>query len=149
MSELYSMDPKPDPRQIDQMLDQAKTACENSYAPYSEFSVGAAVLDCRDHIYTGCNVENTSYGLTVCAERVALGSAVSDGARRILAAVIYTPTESFTPPCGACRQVLAEFNPMLEIHVFNMRGDHQVMKLDQLLPRNFILQKPGNQKPPQ
>jgi len=84
-------------------------AAQRAYAPYSRFAVGAAVLCADGRIYTGANVENASFGLSICAERNAIFRAVADGARRIDAVVVYTPTGDATPPCGACRQVLSEF----------------------------------------
>jgi cytidine deaminase len=88
----------------------AKAAAAKAYAPYSRFRVGAAVLTERG-LFTGCNVENASYGLTNCAERVAIGAAVAAGARRVECVVVYTPTLGATAPCGACRQVIFEFGP--------------------------------------
>lgn len=87
----------------------ARGAAGRAYAPYSRFPVGAAVLAADGSIYTGCNVENASYGLTVCAERIAIFNAVAQGARAIAAIAVYTPTPGPTMPCGACRQVLREF----------------------------------------
>lgn len=87
----------------------AKEVAGNSYSPYSRFSVGAAVLTDTGEIVAGCNVENASLGLTVCAERNAIFAAVARGARRVRALLIYTPTAKSTPPCGSCRQVLREF----------------------------------------
>ena len=88
----------------------ARLVHRHSYSPYSRFPVGAAVLTASGAIFSGCNVENASLGLTQCAERNAVAQAVSQGERRILAVAIYTPTPRPTPPCGACRQVLAEFS---------------------------------------
>src|SRR5690349_8638765 len=95
--------------QYEKMLTAAREAAARAYAPYSNFSVGAALLDEQGRIFSGCNVENISYGLTICAERNAIGQAVRAGAKKIVAAMVYTPTPKPTPPCGACRQVLAEF----------------------------------------
>jgi len=88
----------------------ARLAHRHSYSPYSRFPVGAAVLTASGAIFSGCNVENASLGLTQCAERNAVAQAVSQGERHILAVAVYTPTPRPTPPCGACRQVLAEFS---------------------------------------
>lgn len=121
----------------------AREASGMAHAPYSRFEVGAALLDDAGHIHRGCNVENASYGLTMCAERVAVGAAVSAGARGIRAVAIYTPTTDLTPPCGACRQVLAEFgNESMEIHLFNAKGEHAVTSLGQLLPAAFGFEGP-------
>jgi cytidine deaminase len=87
----------------------AKAAARQAYAPYSNFPVGAAVLTAEGAIYAGCNVENASFGLSICAERNAVFRAVAEGARAIRAIAIYTPTSAPTTPCGACRQVIAEF----------------------------------------
>lgn len=89
----------------------ARRAAKASYSPYSKFPVGAAILTDRGEVYTGCNVENASYGLCNCAERTAIFSAIADGARAVNAVVVYTPTETATAPCGACRQVINEFGP--------------------------------------
>lgn len=92
-----------------ELLERAKTASEKAYAPYSKFKVGACVLTDNKKIYTGCNFENSSFGLTICAERNAIGSAVADGERKIKAVAIYSPNTKPCYPCGACRQVMSEF----------------------------------------
>ncbi len=97
------------PTTLAAMKQGAIEAAHRAYAPYSRFAVGAAVLSADGRIYTGANVENASFGLSICAERNAIFRAVAEGARRIDAVVVYTPTGSATPPCGACRQVLCEF----------------------------------------
>lgn len=99
------------PQQLEELRQAARRAAAGSYAPYSRFPVGAAVLAEDGRTYGGANVENASLGLTCCAERVAIFTAVSAGNRRILALAVFTPTPEATPPCGACRQVLAEFGP--------------------------------------
>jgi cytidine deaminase len=98
--------------QLEQLFTQARAAAESAYAPYSKFRVGAALLAADGRVFTGCNVENRSFGLSICAERGAVMKAVSDGGRRFTALAISTP-DSPTPvgPCGACRQVLSEFMP--------------------------------------
>ena len=93
-------------------------AAQNAYCPYSRFPVGAAVLTAAGGIFSGCNVENASFGLTICAERNAIFQAVSGGSQRVVAVVIYTPTANPTAPCGACRQVINEFGPDAEIYCF-------------------------------
>ena len=115
----------------------ARAAAANAYAPYSRFQVGAAVLDDRGRIFSGCNVENASFGLTVCAERNAVAAAVAAGSRHLRAVLIHTPTAELTPPCGACRQVLTEFNPLMEVHLVNGEGQRAVYRLDRLLPGAF------------
>ena len=115
----------------------ARQACRHSYAPYSQFPVGAAVLTDSGNIVAGCNVENASLGLTCCAERVALFQAISQGARRIVALAIYTPTATPTAPCGACRQVLQEFGPQATI--ISLCDSEEVLEtsLADLLPAPF------------
>jgi cytidine deaminase len=94
---------------IKSLVEKAKVASKNAYCPYSRFPVGAALLTESGEIFTGCNVENASYGLTICAERNAAFQMVAQGKQPIKAVVIYTPTERSMPPCGACRQVINEF----------------------------------------
>src|SRR5512143_1656619 len=100
---------------MDPLLEAALAARENAFAPFSKFKVGAAVEDEDGGIHTGCNVENATYGLTVCAERVALFKAISEGARKFRRVAVAADTEVLTPPCGACRQVLWEFCGDVEI----------------------------------
>ncbi len=100
---------------LEELIRKAFEASARAYCPYSRFPVGAALLTQGDSIFVGCNVENASYGLTICAERGALSSAVAQGQREITAVVIATPTADPTPPCGACRQVLIEFGPTAEV----------------------------------
>ena len=119
------------------MKERAQEASGNSYCRYSRFPVGAAVLTETGEIYTGCNVENVSYGLTVCAERTAIYKAISEGRREILAVVVYTPTEHAVTPCGACRQVINEFGPNARIASF-CASEHRIdTVLDRLLPHPF------------
>lgn len=115
----------------------AKAASRNAYCPYSSFRVGAAVLASSGKIYSGCNVENASYGLTICAERSALSHAVAEGERQIEAVVVYTPTTTPTAPCGACRQVLNEFGPGADCLCACDGHDVIAMKLNDLLPAAF------------
>jgi cytidine deaminase len=98
-----------------ELTDTAQKASKRAYCPYSHFCVGAAVLGGSGRVYTGCNVENASYGLTVCAERNAIFQAVAQGEQTIHAVVIYTPTLRPAAPCGACRQVMNEFGPEAEV----------------------------------
>ena len=117
---------------------------ENAHAPYSGFAVGAAILCADGSVFTGCNVENLSFGLTMCAERVAVGAAVAAGKRDFLCIAIAADSEEAISPCGACRQVLAEFNPELAILSANLSGKAQEFSLGHLLPRasTGILNKP-------
>ena len=114
----------------------AKAAAARAYAPYSRFPVGAAVLAADGAIYSGCNVENASYGLSICAERNAIFNAVAQGARAIAAIAVYTPTPALTTPCGACRQVLREFGPQARILCCNDAGSVEYT-LPELLPNAF------------
>ncbi len=121
-----------------ELVEAAKKVRGNAYAPFSKFRVGAAVLTANGKVYTGVNVENSSYGLTVCAERVAVFKAVSEGERELVAVAIYTETEDFTWPCGACRQVLLEFahNGDMDVISANPHGA-KIRKLSELLPEGF------------
>jgi len=123
--------------QNQKLIDAAVAARQQAYAPYSKFSVGAAVLAENGQIFIGCNVENASYGLTNCAERTAIFAAVAAGQTRFLAMAV--ATEGGYSPCGACRQVLAEFCDDLPILIVDTRSDRQVeqVSLAELLPRRF------------
>lgn len=121
-----------------ELLNAALSARERAYAPYSKFLVGAAVLAKSGRIYTGCNIENASYGLTVCAERNALFSAVGAGEREFTALCVVGDTEAPIFPCGACRQVMAEFK-IPRIILANLRGDVKEYTLEELLPYGFSL----------
>ena len=115
----------------------ARAAAKSAYVPYSKFRVGSAVLAGSGKIYTGCNVENASYGLCNCAERTAIFTAAAAGERRLRAVVVYTPTATPTSPCGACRQVINEFGPQaLVISVCDTAKSIETT-LDQLLPSDF------------
>lgn len=110
---------------------------DRAYAPYSHFRVGAA-LECRDGtVFTGCNIENAAYSPSICAERVAVSKAVSEGHRDFARIAIAADTDRFTSPCGVCRQVLWEFAPDLEVLLYNRRGEIQELSLRQLLPYSF------------
>lgn len=116
----------------------AREAAAQAYAPYSHFPVGVAVLAKSGRIYTGCNVENASYGGTVCAERNAIGAAIVAGERQFLALMVYTPQEKLTPPCGICRQVIAEFfTPEAPVASCNHLQQQQQWTLGELLPSAF------------
>lgn len=120
------------------LMDKAKEASRNSYSPFSRFAVGAAVITSNGKIYQGCNVENSSFGLTICAERTAIFKAVSEGEREILAVAIYSPNSDSCYPCGACRQVLYEFQGDTEIDVVTENlGTLEIQKLSYFLPCGF------------
>ena len=122
-----------------ELLARARAAAEQAYAPYSEFPVGAAALAADGSIHTGCNVENASYGLTICAERAAVSSAVGAGHRQIVAVAVSAPKVSHTTPCGACRQFLNEFRPVTTDMAIVLDDQHsgELVWLDDLLPRAF------------
>ena len=115
----------------------ALAARENAHAPYSKFRVGAALEDASGRVHTGCNVENATYGLTLCAERVAVFKAISEGVREFRRIAIAADTETLTPPCGACRQILWEFCGNIEMVLLNLRGQSEVVWLKDLFPRAF------------
>ena len=120
------------------LMDNAKEAARNSYSPFSRFAVGAAVMASSGKIYQGCNVENSSFGLTICAERCAIFKAVSEGEREILAVAIYSPNADSCYPCGACRQVMYEFQGDEEISVVTENlGSLDIQKLSYFLPCGF------------
>jgi cytidine deaminase len=113
----------------------ATAARTRAYTPYSHYAVGAALLTSSGRVYTGCNVENASYGLTICAERTAAVKAVSEGDRKFVAIAVVT--ENGGTPCGACRQVLAEFGPEMRVLVADKDGHSRVYRLSDLLPDSF------------
>jgi cytidine deaminase len=122
----------------EQLLTTAREARERAYAPYSKFPVGAALLTKSGQVYAGCNVENASFGLTICAERVAINSAVAAGDRAPVAVAVLTARDTDpAAPCGACRQVLSEFNPRLKVVLPTSSGGIEVFGLDELLPESF------------
>jgi cytidine deaminase len=115
----------------------ARAASRRAHSPYSGVRVGAALLASDGRVFTGCNVENASYGLTLCAERVAVAKAVSEGARRFTAIAIASNAARALMPCGACRQTLLEFAPRLRVLVVGPRGATSETTLDALLPDAF------------
>lgn len=123
------------------LIEQAMKAIKNSYSPYSKFPVAAAVLDESGKIFVGVNVENVSFGLTQCAERSAIGAAVSNGAKTIQAVVVYTPTETPTPPCGVCRQVIREFASNATVLCVCDSALQIEATIDELLPHSFNQQQ--------
>lgn len=118
------------------LIEIAKTYRTHSYSPYSHFPVGAAVLAASGKVYGGCNIENSSYPLGNCAERTAIFKAVSEGERELMAIAIVADTPGPCSPCGACRQVMAEFH-IPRIIMANMKGERRVVTLEQLLPYAF------------
>ncbi len=122
----------------EELLALARAVRERAYAPYSQFRVGA-VVECADgRVFTGCNVENSSYGLTICAERVALGRAISDGATEFIRVVVIADAHSPVPPCGACRQVILELcGGEAEIVMANLQGKVESRTAGELLPAAF------------
>ena len=122
---------------MDALITAALKARENAHAPFSKFKVGAALEDGTGRIHTGCNVENATYGLTVCAERIAIFKAVSEGAKGFRRIAVVADTETLTPPCGACRQILWEFCGDIEIVLANLNGKSETLRLATLFPRPF------------
>ena len=122
---------------MDALTESALTARRNAHAPFSHFQVGAALEDASGRIHTGCNVENATYGLTVCAERVAVFKAISEGAREFTRIAVAADTDVLTPPCGACRQILWEFCGDVELILVNPRGKTETFRLKDLFPRPF------------
>ena len=123
--------------EYDQLIAAAKLARENAHAPFSHFRVGAALRAKSGRIYGGCNVENASYGLTCCAERVAIFKAVSEGEHEFDAIAVVSDTETLTPPCGACRQLIWEFCGDVPVVLANLQGRIEYERSGALLPRPF------------
>lgn len=121
----------------DKLIAAARAARENAHAPFSNFRVGAALRAQSGRVYTGCNVENASYGLTCCAERVAIFKAISEGERGFDAIAVVVDTETLTPPCGACRQVIWEFCGDIPVILANLKGKVELERSGKLLPRPF------------
>lgn len=119
------------------LIEAATRARLQSVAPFSEFLVGAAVRTENGKVYIGCNIESASYGLTVCAERVAIWKALSEGERNFTELAVVADTESLTPPCGTCRQIIWEFCKNATIVLANLRGQSETVFIRELLPRAF------------
>jgi cytidine deaminase len=119
------------------LRDLAIAAREHAHAPFSNFRVGAALEDASGRVHSGCNVENSTYGLTLCAERVAVFKAISEGVREFRRIAIAADTDRLTPPCGACRQILWEFCGNIEILLVNLTGASESIRLKDLFPRPF------------
>lgn len=121
-----------------ELINAAKDAYQKAYAPYSQFHVGSAALTASGEIIKGCNVENASYGLTVCAERNCISNAIIQGERQLTIIVIYTEQEQLTPPCGACRQVISEFfDSDAPVVALNHKNEKQIWTVSELLPDAF------------
>ncbi len=123
--------------EVEVLILAATDARMQAFAPYSNFSVGAALLAADGTIWAGCNVESASYGLTICAERVALVKAISEGQRDFTGIAIVTNVEQLTPPCGACRQLLWEFAPNADVILANLQGNRATYRIAELLPHGF------------
>ncbi len=121
----------------EKLIEIAKQARAKASAPFSNFKVGAVLAGKNDEIFTGCNIENASYGLTMCAERVAIFKAVSEGARDFQKIVVVADTDDLTPPCGACRQIIWEFCGDIEIILANLHGKTETFQMKELFPRAF------------
>jgi cytidine deaminase, homotetrameric len=131
------MAPKPETKAS--LREAAMRALDNAYAPYSNFRVGAALRTKGGRLITGCNMENSVYGLAICAETLAVASAVSQGLTEFDEIAIATDDSEPTPPCGACRQVLNEFAPNIRITSYTREGKEATWTLDELLPHAFVL----------
>ena len=119
------------------LIDAAREARTRAYSPYSGFAVGVALQTTSGDIHTGCNIENATYGLTLCAERVAVFKAISEGVREFRRIAIAADSDALTPPCGACRQILWEFGGNLEVQLANLKQPRGVHQLKDLLPLPF------------
>ncbi|MDY0320017.1 MAG: cytidine deaminase [Candidatus Cloacimonadaceae bacterium] len=124
--------------ELTKLLEIAKQAAEKAYVPYSGFKVGSAVICIDGSVYSGCNVENASYSLTICAERTAIFKAISEGHKQFTAIAIYVDSDKVFPPCGACRQVISEFAPTIPVVYANLNETIETT-MDKLLPGAFKL----------
>jgi cytidine deaminase len=121
-----------------ELIERATEARLAAHAPYSNFEVGAALLSADGRVFTGCNIENSAYGLSMCAERVAIFKAVSEGANEFTKVAVVTDSESLTPPCGCCRQMIWEFaSERTEVILANLTGDVRSFEIKELLPEAF------------
>jgi cytidine deaminase len=123
--------------EFDALIATAKRARENAHAAYSNFRVGAALRATSGRIFGGCNVENATYGLTMCAERVAIFKAISEGERGFDAIAVVTDADSLTPPCGACRQIIWEFCGDVPVVMANLKGRVEIIQMKNLFPKAF------------
>jgi cytidine deaminase len=122
---------------MDQLTEAARAVRERAHAPYSGFKVGAAIEDENGRVFTGCNVENATYGLSVCAEHVAVLKAISEGAAKLKRVAVVADSDTLTPPCGACRQILWEFCGNIELTMANIAGRQETISMEQIFPRPF------------
>jgi len=123
--------------EYDALIAAATKARENAHAKFSNFKVGAALHTPSGKIFLGCNIENATYGLTLCAERVSIFKAISEGELRFDSIAVVTDTETLTPPCGACRQIIWEFCHDIPVVLANLKGDVQVLQMSKLFPKPF------------
>jgi cytidine deaminase len=123
--------------EYDALIEVAKNARENAHAKFSNFKVGAGLRTSSGKMFGGCNVENATYGLTICAERVAIFKAISEGERQFNAIAVLTDTITLTPPCGACRQLIWEFCGDVPVVMANLEGNVEVFRMSQLFPKPF------------
>ena len=119
------------------LIRRARLAKKYSHSPYSKFRVGAALLAASGKIYSGCNIENSSFSLTICAERTALFKAISEGSKKFKAIAIVSDSDDYIPPCGACRQVMLDLAPDMEVILTNSKDDMKILKVRSLVPYPF------------
>jgi len=124
-------------KEYEKLIKEAEKARKKAYTPYSKFKVGAAVLCDDGKIFSGCNIENASFGLSICAERVAFFKAISEGSTKIKAIAVIGNTNKPCSPCGACRQVISEFGEDIPLIMTNLKGDLRIKKIKELLPEAF------------
>lgn len=132
---------------LEELIRSAKAVREHAHAPYSHFKVGAALRSQDGLIFSGCNVENATYGLTVCAERVAIFKAISEGVTMFTHIVVVAATDTLTPPCGACRQIIWEFCGNIPVTLTNLEGKVEHFQMSDLFPRPFDLNYLKQNKP--
>lgn len=128
---------------LDELMAEALKVRERAYAPYSQFRVGAAVRTRDGRIFVGCNVESSSYGLSICAERSALARAIAEGASNVVEVAVVADTPVPCPPCGACRQLISELGPQAQVHMGNLHGETSSRSIEALLPGAFSAQYLG------
>jgi len=124
-------------KDYEKLIKEAEKARKRAYTPYSKFKVGAAVLSANGEIFNGCNIENASFGMSVCAERVAIFKAISEGSTKFEAIAVIGDTDKPCSPCGACRQVISEFGEDIPLIMANLKGDVNIKKIKELLPEAF------------